>query len=369
MINEELLNKLKIITNEERDLLKNKSVNTSIYTEKNGTIFMRKKVGNEGKLISIRPHTRFAHFPEHTHDYIEAVYTCNGKTTHVINGNKITLNAGELLFLGQNAKQEILPSGKNDIAVNFIISPPFFDKTLEILGSEETPIKIFILNSLLNKENKGYLLFKVANVMPVQNLIENLIFTITNDCTDAKVIAENTMALLILHLVSHTDKIFYETKEEEKLRETKLYHQMWEKTKVLPDYNTLRENGVPVSKMFLVSDHVDVLKEIKQELEKNKNLAVSSSFINNLEVTDVKAQKGPILKKYIESLGYTMEEVMVLGDSMNDLSMMDMDFGATIAMENAEEEIKKAAKYITKSNDEDGVAYVIDEMLKMYGYL
>ena len=164
-------------------------------------------------------------------------------------------------------------------------------------------------------------------------------------------------------------KYFYETKEEEKLRETKLYHQMWEKTKVLPDYNALRENGVPVSKMFLVSDHVDVLKEIKQELEKNKNLAVSSSFINNLEVTDVKAQKGPILKKYIESLGYTMEEVMVLGDSMNDLSMMDMDFGATIAMENAEEEIKKAAKYITKSNDEDGVAYVIDEMLKMYGYL
>ena len=152
-------------------------------------------------------------------------------------------------------------------------------------------------------------------------------------------------------------------------RERTLCTQMWVKTKVLPDYEALRNNNVPISKMFLVSDDVDMLQEIKAELEENGNLAVSSSFINNLEVTDIKAQKGPILKEYIESLGYTMDEVMVLGDSLNDYSMMEMDFGATIAMENADEEIKKVAKYITKSNEEDGVAYVIDEMLKMYGMM
>ena len=41
-----------------------------------------------------------------------------------------------------------------------------------------------------------------------------------------------------------------------------------------------------------------------------------------------------------------------------------MDFGATVAMENADPEIKKLAKYITKSNAEDGVAFVIEELLK-----
>ena len=164
-------------------------------------------------------------------------------------------------------------------------------------------------------------------------------------------------------------KYFYETADYEELKKTSLYDQMWAKTKVLPDYNALRENNVPVSKMFLVADDVDMLQQIKEELEKNENLAVSSSFINNLEVTDVKAQKGPILKQYIESLGYTMDEVMVLGDSLNDYSMLEMDFGATIAMENADEEIKRIAKYRTRSNEEDGVAYVIDEMLKMYGYV
>ena len=129
---------------------------------------------------------------------------------------------------------------------------------------------------------------------------------------------------------------------------------------------TLKEIEVPVTKMFLVSDDVGLLKDIKKELEIRGDLAVSSSFKYNLEVTDIRAQKGPILKEYIESLGYTMDEVMVLGDSLNDYSMLEMDFGATIAMANADEEIKKIAKYVTKSNEEDGVAYVIDEMLEMY---
>ncbi len=162
-------------------------------------------------------------------------------------------------------------------------------------------------------------------------------------------------------------KFFHETSDKEELRKTKTYRQMWERTKALPDYAALKEKNIPISKMFLFSEDVDMLQEIKKELNKNQNLAVSSSLKTNLEVTNIKAQKGPVLKQYIESLGYTMDEVMVLGDSLNDYSMMEMDFGATIAMANADEEIKKVAKHITKSNEEDGVAYVIDEMLKMYG--
>ena len=121
---------------------------------------------------------------------------------------------------------------------------------------------------------------------------------------------------------------------------------------------------VPVYKLFLYSEDKEMLDELKMRLEKNKDIAVASSFPTNLEITDVKAQKGPVLKEYIESLGYTMDEVMVLGDSMNDLSMLSMDFGATVAMGNAEPEVKRAARYVTKTNEELGVAYAIDELLK-----
>ena len=47
---------------------------------------------------------------------------------------------------------------------------------------------------------------------------------------------------------------------------------------------------------------------------------MASSFFNNLELTDEEAQKGPAILRYIESLGYKKEDVMVLGDSLNDLS-------------------------------------------------
>lgn len=110
-----------------------------------------------------------------------------------------------------------------------------------------------------------------------------------------------------------------------------------------------------------------MLQEIGEKLGQNPELAVASSFILNQEVTEVRAQKGPVLKEYIESLGYTMDEVMVLGDSLNDYSMISMDFGATVAMENAVPEIKRAAKYITKSNNEFGVAYAIDQVLERQG--
>lgn len=57
-------------------------------------------------------------------------------------------------------------------------------------------------------------------------------------------------------------------------------------------------------------------------------------------------------------------EVMVFGDSLNDYSMLSMDFGATVAMENADSKLKRVAKYTTKSNVNDGVAYAIEKLLE-----
>ena len=94
-------------------------------------------------------------------------------------------------------------------------------------------------------------------------------------------------------------------------------------------------------------------------MEKIPGIAVASSFFNNLELTDKKAQKGHAISRYMEKLGYRKEEVMVLGDSLNDLSMFQAGFGAAVAMGNAHEKILEAAGYITKTNDEDGAAFAM----------
>ncbi len=164
---------------------------------------------------------------------------------------------------------------------------------------------------------------------------------------------------LIQHILT-----FNPNMTEEEVRESELFKFFLSKTKVVSSLEELVEARVDIIKIFAASDDLKMLKEINDKLEVNTNLAIASSFDNNIEITDVKAQKGIALKSYIESLGYIMDEVMVFGDSMNDYSMLSLDFGATVAMENGAEKVKEVAKYITKSNEEDGVAYCIEELLK-----
>lgn len=150
----------------------------------------------------------------------------------------------------------------------------------------------------------------------------------------------------------------------DEIRKSPVYKNMVAKTKVVASYEELVMLNPRIIKIFIFTNDLERLAEIEKRLIENKNIAVASSFPNNLEITDKTAQKGPVLKWYIESLGYTMDEVMVFGDSMNDYSMLSMDFGATIAMENADEKVKAVAKYVTRTNIEDGVAYAIEELLK-----
>ena len=68
----ELLRELSVITEEERKILDGrKEIDQQIYTEKKDMVIDSKKLLQKGKLIQVRPHTRFVHFPKHTHNYIE----------------------------------------------------------------------------------------------------------------------------------------------------------------------------------------------------------------------------------------------------------------------------------------------------------
>ena len=159
-------------------------------------------------------------------------------------------------------------------------------------------------------------------------------------------------------------QLFHENMTREEILKTSVYRRIKENSKVVSGLKEMEEKKIPVYKIFLFSDDTDMLEQIDKVLGENRDIVVASSFPTNLEITDVRAQKGPVLKNYIERLGYAMDEVMVFGDSLNDLSMLEMDFGATVAMENASPEVKAAAKYVTKSNNEHGVAYAIRELLK-----
>lgn len=216
-MNRQLLEQLRQITLEEQEILNGRrEINKEIYMQQcdncalpQGHVFDSRKLLDTSKLITVRPHTRFVHFPKHTHNYVEVIYMCSGQTRHFINDEEVVLRQGELLFLSQNAVQEIEAADMNDIAVNFIVLPAFFDRSLQMIGEEENPIRDFIVDCLRgeNSERIGYLHFKVADVLPIQNLVENLIWTIMNNQQNKRNINQITMGLLFLQLINYTDKM------------------------------------------------------------------------------------------------------------------------------------------------------------------
>lgn len=211
----ELLDKLCIVTPEEWAILDGRTtIDRDIYMQGQSNTINAKKLLASGKLITIRPHTRFIHFPEHTHDYVEVVYMCSGLTTHIVNGRQIRLERGDLLFLSQSATHEVCKAGERDVAVNFIVLPDFFATTLSFIGEEETPLRRFLVDCLCGQNTgAGFLHFDVSEVKSIQNLVENLLWTLLRETPNKRKMSQMTMALLFLQLMGHTDTLINDNQE------------------------------------------------------------------------------------------------------------------------------------------------------------
>lgn len=126
----------------------------------------------------------------------------------------------------------------------------------------------------------------------------------------------------------------------------------------------LADDTVQILKFIIFGyDNPDTLAATEKALSVNDELAITSSFKGNLEITHADAQKGIALTKYADSLTIPLANVMALGDNLNDLSMLQV-VGYSVAMGNAEPETKEIAKFETTTNDQSGVAQAILEHMK-----
>lgn len=203
-----LLEKLREITPEEQKILKEKAgVEKSLYTSGSEFVVDRKKMLAQGKLIAIRTHTRFVHFPRHRHNYIEIIYMCSGSTTHIIGEkSKVLLKQGELLFLNENAVHEILPAGMDDVGVNFIVLPEFFDIAFEMMEEEDVLRDFFVGTLKQEKRGADYIHFCVSDVLPIQNLMESMIWSLVHKQANKRNVYKITMGILFVLLSGYLDR-------------------------------------------------------------------------------------------------------------------------------------------------------------------
>ncbi|MCL2560323.1 MAG: AraC family transcriptional regulator [Turicibacter sp.] len=294
-MNQELLEKLSVITEEEQSILDgNTQIDFELYNQDASFVIDSQTLLKKGKLIEIRPHTRFAHFPKHRHNYIEMIYMCKGSTTHVVNDQKIVLNQGDILFLSQQAEQEILPAGENDIAINFIILPEFFDKVFQLLEGEKSPLNEFLMSCVFKSQSDyNHLYFNVADVLPIQNLIENMVWSIINNLYNKHAINQKTMGLLILQIMNHTDKI--ESSNSDFKGELAL--------NVLSYINENFQSGSLTELAELLNYDMHWLsKEIKQQTGKNFTTLLQEKRL--LQASYLLKQTQIPIAEIIESVGY-----------------------------------------------------------------
>lgn len=103
--------------------------------------------------------------------------------------------------------------------------------------------------------------------------------------------------------------------------------------------------------------------KIRQEIKKIGGLVGTASSSTNLEINNESAQKGIALLDYGKAKNISPNEIMAIGDNFNDESMIKMA-GIGVAMENAVPEIKNLASFITKNNNDSGVANAIYSFIK-----
>lgn len=135
-------------------------------------------------------------------------------------------------------------------------------------------------------------------------------------------------------------------------------------TRPAESFEALSETEPRIQKVVLFSGDPLLIQTVRKKLSSRSSVAVASTGQYDIELTDAGAQKGPALMRLITHLGYRPDEVMVFGDSLNDQSMLRADFGAAVAMGNAPEDIQSLANYVTKSNDEDGVACLVEQVME-----
>ena len=142
------------------------------------------------------------------------------------------------------------------------------------------------------------------------------------------------------------------------------YESFLTKMKIKATDDFLRDLHQPADKCLVVGEPemlVPLEEKLRQELGKRINVYRSEAFY--LELVPKGIDKAASLSRLLERTRIKQEEVIAIGDGFNDVSMIRFA-GLGVAMANAQPPVKANADRITQyTNDEDGVARFIQELL------
>ncbi|GAE91459.1 transcriptional regulator [Gracilibacillus boraciitolerans JCM 21714] len=192
-------------TEEERAILEgDQAINKKIYTNRTSDFVIQSDKFLKDDLIMIRKHPRYINFPKHSHDYIEMNYVFHGTFHQKVAKQPIHLKKGDILLLNQYIEHELSACSEEDIVINFIIHPAFFDYILSNLstGFIQSQMLQFLMNSMFDYNQTGqFLYYPVANSKRIQAIMNDLLKEMMFDSILSQSKIKFQMGLLILELI------------------------------------------------------------------------------------------------------------------------------------------------------------------------
>lgn len=132
----------------------------------------------DNRKILIRKHRRFAHYPPHSHQFLEFNYMLSGSSKQIVNGKEITLTENQVLLLDTNSQHELFPLSENDLLINFLFKTD--EVSLDLLKKID-PRSVgltynFIMNALLGQNyHENYLVLDIQYNPEIQVTFEQMI--------------------------------------------------------------------------------------------------------------------------------------------------------------------------------------------------
>ncbi len=133
------------------------------------------------------------------------------------------------------------------------------------------------------------------------------------------------------------------------------------------DYNQIFEkDNLKIYKVMAVSrkDQLDKIDQAKRAIKDTLQLSMASSHPNNVEFTSIEANKGAALQRYQQLTNLHFDEIFAFGDGGNDVDQFKVAT-TSVAMGNAPFPIQQESDMITKTNDENGFAYAVRQLLNI----
>lgn len=248
---------------------------------------------------------------------------------------------GEVSVRTENAIHKAI-----DMGVNVVIS------TGRILRSAKVASKRLKLNNYIIACNGGIIVDKADNIihsLPINlNSIEKIMYLGKKYNVYYHFYNEDS-----LFSNTYVQKIADYYNEREHKLDIKIFKEPNE---------ILNSKDMKIYKFLFLDNNLEKLDMLRNELNQVSTIEVSKSWLNNIEVMDQNASKGMGLQVLCKKLDISKDNVIAIGDNENDLSMIKFA-GLGVSMGNASDLVKNQAKYITSTNDEDGVAKVIEKFI------